>query len=127
MYKCNRMRVQQKLIFTSFIVMLLATVGCSSKKNVTQTVESDLQINSQLSDDVVRGSLIISYDGEDALARLKKAIETYGAEIVYEYKIINSVAIRVPDTKTDEQAIQYFQKVKGVLSVERDRIMHTQD
>lgn len=107
--------------------MLLVTVGCSSKKNVTQTVESDLQINSQLSDDVVRGSLIISYDGEDALARLKKAIETYGAEVVYEYKIINSVAIRVPDTKTDEQAIQYFQKVKGVLSVERDRVMHTQD
>ena len=53
---------------------------------------------------------------------LKKAIRKYGAEIKYDYRITNAIAIRIPDPDKMEEAILYFEKVKGVLQVSRDRI-----
>ena len=66
--------------------------------------------------------LIISYDIEIGKEPLKKAIRKYGAEIKYDYRITNAIAIRIPDPDKMEEAILYFEKVKGVLQVSRDRI-----
>jgi putative lipoprotein len=57
---------------------------------------------------------------------LLKAVKTSGATLVYEYKNLNGIAIR-PASKTNiEDAIAYFKKVNGVLSVEQDRLLKLQ-
>ena len=68
-------------------------------------------------------TLIVSYDAEVGTAQLDKAIEAYGAEVIYRYNNINAVAIRIPDGKDIHHAIDHFGKVNGVTAVNRDRKM----
>jgi len=70
-------------------------------------------------------NLIISVDKNIGKEPLKKAITEYGAEILYDYNIIPSMAIKIPVGKNIEDAIEYFKKIEGVIGVERDGIMHT--
>ena len=67
-------------------------------------------------------NLIITVDNTIGKEYLKKAIEEYHAEILYDYNIINSMAIKIPEDKNIEEAIEFFKKVKGVIGVERDGI-----
>lgn len=68
--------------------------------------------------------LVISYDIQIGKEPLKKAIRKYGAEIIYDYRIVNAIAIRVPDPSKIQDAVTHFEKVKGVMSVSRDRVNH---
>jgi putative lipoprotein len=57
---------------------------------------------------------------------LLKAAKTSGETLGYEYKNLNGIASR-PASKTNiEDAIAYFTKVNGVLSVEQDRLLKLQ-
>lgn len=73
-------------------------------------------------------TLIIWYDasGKDSKKALLKAVKDYKAELIYDYKNFNGIAIRIPDGSNINDAITYFQKVKGVLQVNRDHIMSIQ-
>ena len=77
-------------------------------------VDSGLEYSS----DVV----VVSYDIEIGKDPLLKAIRKYGASIIYDYRIVNAIAIRIPDPSKMQEAIVYFEKVKGVLQVSRDRV-----
>ncbi|KAG4083043.1 hypothetical protein H8356DRAFT_1751391 [Neocallimastix lanati (nom. inval.)] len=66
-------------------------------------------------------TLIIFVDSNIGKDDLKKAIEEYQAEVIYDYNSFNSMAIKIPSGKTIEEAIQYFQNVKGVIMVNRDQ------
>ena len=68
-------------------------------------------------------TLITFYDGTIGKEPLKKAIEDYHANIVYDLKNMNSITITIPDGTKIEDAIEYFNKVNGVLQVNRDQIM----
>jgi len=68
-------------------------------------------------------TLIVSYDAEMGTAQLDKAIEAYGAEVIYRYNNINAVTIRIPDGKDIHHAIDHFGQVNGVTAVNRDRKM----
>ena len=57
-------------------------------------------------------TLIILYDGKS------------GKKSLYEYKTFDSIAIRLPEGKNVDEAKEYFEKVKGVIQVNYDRIMH---
>ena len=70
-------------------------------------------------------NLIISVDNNIGKEPLKKAIKEYNAEILYDYNIIPSMAIKIPQGKNIEEAIEFFKKVEGVIGVERDGVMHT--
>lgn len=72
-------------------------------------------------------TLIIMYDREVGKDSLLKAVEEYGAELLYDYSIIPGVAIRIPEGSDIGEALSFFKKVKGVVSVERDRIYHLTD
>lgn len=66
--------------------------------------------------------LVISYDIQIGKDPLKKAIRKYGAEIIYDYRIVNAIAVRVPDPAKIKEAVTYFEKVKGVMQVSRDKV-----
>lgn len=63
--------------------------------------------------------LVIFYDVEIGKKPLLKAIEDYGAKINYQYNSIKGIAISVPKDKIND-AISYFEKVKGVLAVNKN-------
>ena len=68
--------------------------------------------------------LIVLYDGEVGKEPLKYAINEYGAEVLYEYNILKGFAIRIPADDNIEDAIKYFREVEGVISVEKDKMLH---
>jgi len=65
--------------------------------------------------------LIIHYDTTVGKDTLMQAVQDYGATVVYDYRIINAIAIRIPDGTDIHDAIIHFNAVKGVLQVSRDR------
>lgn len=69
-----------------------------------------------------RDVLIVSYDEEIGKEPLKKALKKYGAEVVYDYRLVNALAVRIPDPDEINEAIARLEKVKGVLQVSRDRM-----
>ena len=73
---------------------------------------------------VAISNLIISVDKEIGKGPLKKAIEEYQAEVLYDYNIINSMAIKIPPNKNIDDAINFFQKVEGVIGIEKDSVAH---
>lgn len=68
-------------------------------------------------------NLIIFYDAEIGKDALLQAVQEYDAKILYEYRTMNGIAISLPNGKMIDDAIIYFQDVKGVLVVNRDEIM----
>ena len=62
-------------------------------------------------------TLIIYYD--EGVGKGKAAVK-YGADVVYDYGIINALTIRIPEGKTLEEATKYFRKVKGVVEVSKN-------
>ena len=51
------------------------------------------------------------------------AVKQYGAEVVYRYQMMNGMAIRVPAGKNVDAAMAHFERVRGVLQVQRDQVM----
>lgn len=72
-------------------------------------------------------NLIILYDPETGKGFLMKAVEEYGAKLLYDYNLMPGIAIRIPDGADILEAIAFFDKVKGVTAVERDHIYHLTD
>ena len=66
--------------------------------------------------------LIIFYDSTIGKEPLLKAIEEYHATVIYDLKIIKYISIKIPENTKIEDAIEYFQKVEGVLQVNRDQV-----
>ena len=76
---------------------------------------------------VSQTNLIIMYDADIGKETLLQAVKDYGAELLYDYRIISGIAIKIPEGKHILEAIAYFSKVKGVTTVERDHIYHLID
>ena len=70
---------------------------------------------------------LVMYDAEIGKEPLLKAIKDYKVEIIYDYNIINGMALKKPDDKTLEETMQYFKSVKGVTNVEYDHIIRLTD
>ncbi|MBR0265740.1 MAG: hypothetical protein IJQ60_17880 [Prevotella sp.] len=70
---------------------------------------------------------LVMYDAEIGKEPLLKAIKDYKVEIIYDYNIINGMALKKPDNKSLEETMQYFKKVEGVTNVEYDNIIRLTD
>lgn len=69
-------------------------------------------------------TLIIFYQGAKGKWRLLRAVKRYRATIIYQYCYMSGIAITIPDGKTLDESIAYFERVKGVVSVNKDHICH---
>ena len=70
---------------------------------------------------------LVMYDAEIGKEPLLKAIKDYKVEIIYDYNIINGMALKKPEDMTLEETMQYFKSVKGVTNVEYDHIIRLTD
>lgn len=104
-------------------VVLVFLCSCGTKKELlqnSQIVQSEVNEHSP-------SVFLVMYDAEVGKEPLQKAIKEYGCKVIYDYKNINGMALRKPDGKTLEETMQYFKKVKGVLTVEYDHVYHLTD
>jgi len=108
------------LILIAQIVLLLL-VSCKSQQTVALSPSiQGQQVDQEHSPHV----FLVMYDAEVGKEPLQKAIKAYKCEVIYDYKIINGMALKKPESKTLEETMHYFRGVKGILSVEYDRINH---
>ena len=70
---------------------------------------------------------LVQYDPSIGKGPLLEAIKKYGATIVYDYKMMTGMALKKPENKTLEEAMDYFRSVRGVINVEYDRITRLTD
>ena len=102
-------------------IVLLLLVSCKSQQTVALSPSiQGQQVDQEHSPHV----FLVMYDAEVGKEPLQKAIKDYKCEVIYDYKIINGMALKKPESKTLEETMHYFRGVKGVLSVEYDRINH---
>lgn len=68
--------------------------------------------------------LIIYYHADAGEKPILTAAKKIGAQVIYRYKFIKAMAIKKPGNMTLEETKTYFEKVKGIINVEYDRIYH---
>lgn len=111
------------LILMAQIAIVLLT-SCKTKQTVELSASvREYQIEQEHSPNV----FLVMYDEKVGNTPLQKAIKAYGCEVIYDYNIINGMALKKPDAKTLEETMQYFKGVKGVLTVEYDHIIRLTD
>ena len=112
------------LILIAQIAVLLLT-SCKSKQTVE--LSAPISIERKYTPEHSPNVFLVMYDTEVGKEPLLKAIKEYKCEIIYDYSIIPGMALKKPDDKTLEETMQLFKKVKGVVSVEYDRVYHLTD
>ncbi len=110
-----------------YIFALLSLVSCGTGRKVAQPLETQIITSEDRGEDYAPDRLIIMYSEDVGKEPLMKAVKEYNAEIIYDYSIIPGMAIKIPDGSDIKEAISYFRAVKGVVSVERDRIIRLTD
>ena len=109
------------LIAQGAIVLL---VSCKTK----QTVELPVPVRShQAEQEHSPNVFLVMYDAEVGKAPLLDAVKAYKCEVIYDYNIINGMALKKPESKSLEETMQYFKSVKGVTHVEYDHIIRLTD
>jgi len=100
----------RKLLFT---LIAISFISCTqTQKAVYQQEETYTQ---------EERTLIVFYDeNEISLPKLKRKVKSYGAEIIYEYKEMKGIAVRISRGKSIEQGRKYFESIKGVTNVMKD-------
>ena len=105
-------------------IVLIALTSCKTK----QTVQLSAPIEShRYEPEHSPNVFLVMYDEKVGKEPLQKAINEYKCEIVYDYGIINGMALKKPEDKTLEETMQYFKGVKGVTTVEYDHIIRLTD
>lgn len=118
--------VMKSIACTILLVLALPQLSsCGAQKNVLAVNAESVSVRDY--EDVAPDRLIIMYDEKVGKDPLTKAIGEYGAEIIYDYSIIPGMAIKIPEGKTLEEAMAFFKKVEGVISVEKDHIIRLTD
>lgn len=67
-------------------------------------------------------NLIIMLSEEASLEAIAKEAISYGAEVLYKYNALNGLAIKIPEGKSVDEAMEHFKKLQGVVSVSKDQI-----
>ena len=105
-------------------IAIVFLTSCRSK----QTVELSASIEShKYEPEHSPNVFLVMYDEKVGKAPLQKAVKAYKCEVIYDYNIINGMALKKPDEKTLEETMQYFKGVKGVLTVEYDHVIRLTD
>ena len=105
-------------------IAIVLLVSCKTK----QTVELSVPVRShQAEQEHSPNVFLVMYDAEVGKDPLLDAVKAYKCEVIYDYNIINGMALKKPESKSLEETMQYFKSVKGVTHVEYDHIIRLTD
>ncbi|MDD6853210.1 MAG: hypothetical protein PUD58_02730 [Prevotella sp.] len=107
------------------------TVLCCGERNdlsrcdtIIRSVGSQGYCGAAENEDYSKSVLIIFYEDATAKKRLRRALRKMHCETIYEYHNFNAMAVRIPESSEIMAVADRIRKIRGVLTVERDRIMH---
>ncbi len=106
-------------------ICVVALTSCKSKQ--TLELSTPINIEHKYVPEHSPNVFLVMYNAEIGKDPLLKAIKEYGCDIIYDYGIINGLALKKPESKTLEETMAYFKKVKGVTHVEYDNIIRLTD
>ena len=112
------MKKNTQHLYTILLVFMAVSLTFSCKSTKEMAAIDNGQVKS-----VSPSTLIIYYDAEIGKESLMKAVESYKAEVVYDYKNFHAIAIRISKKKSLKQGKAFFENVKGVLQVNEDQII----
>ena len=115
--------MRRRVIVAGVLVMMSAVAGCQTRRAAEVVVVKDRKSYAEHSPEV----FLVSYDAETGKGPLLRAIEEYGIEVIYDYKIISGMALKKPAGKSLEETMEYIRKVEGVVAVEYDHIIKIDD
>lgn len=121
------------LAISSFLLMTAcktkgkASLNAPKKVEMAKTPSLSGEIGKEVKGAYSPNTLIIMVDTLVGKEPLLQAIKDYGATLKYDYNLIPGVAIRIPEGKTLQESIAYFKQVRGVVSVNKDRITRLTD
>ncbi|WP_116678552.1 hypothetical protein [Porphyromonas loveana] len=107
--------VAARLLTTVLAGIVFFSNACTLPREREQGVKAEA-----IATDTVSRIVIAFYDSEEGKLNLIKAARLYCSEIVYHYKNLHGMALSVPRGKSEEEALAYYRKVKGVLGVSRN-------
>ena len=67
--------------------------------------------------------LIVYYDAQVGSSALEAAVKRAGCQVLYRYAVLHGMAVRAPERADVERLIRRLQRVRGVLSVQRDQLL----
>ena len=111
----------QRVLPLLLVLLLLCACGSKQPAIAVQPIEKGSPM--EHSPEV----FLVMYDAEVGKQPLLDAIKKVKAEVVYDYNIITGMALRKPADRTLEATMDYFRKVKGVVSVEYDHVYRLTD
>lgn len=102
--------------------------SCVSTKHalVTKRSNKDNVTSNKPATQYSNNTLIVYFDTSIGSKPILTAAKKFGSDILYQYSIVNAVALTVPPNTNINDAIIYYQNVKGVLHVNRDKVYSTQ-
>jgi uncharacterized membrane protein YsdA (DUF1294 family) len=112
------------IIIIAQIVLIILT-SCKSQQTIE--IPAPGLLDHQYVPEHSPNVFLVMYDEEIGKDPLLKAVMEYKCEIVYDYGIINGMALKKPEDKTLEETMRYFKSVKGVTNVEYDHIIRLTD
>jgi len=118
----KKFRYGVPLIFLAQVALFLLA-SCKSKATMMAVPTVQPEVVGEHSPSV----FIVMYDKKVGKEPLLQAVEKCKAKVVYDYNNLTGMAIKKPVNMTLEATMEYFKKVKGVLSVEYDRVHHLMD
>lgn len=68
-------------------------------------------------------TLLVFYEAQNGKNNVLEAAKRKNAQIIYDYRYINAVALRIAPGTNMNKMIRFFSKTPGVLSVQRDQLM----
>lgn len=74
-------------------------------------------------DSISRSVLIIYYQDSAARKRLRKALKKLHCETLYTYHNFDALAVSIPHCANGLDIARQLRKIRGVISVEPDRIL----
>lgn len=104
-------------------IALLFIISCKDR----QKEESIILIQHENIQEHSPNVFFVMYDKKIGKRPLLKAIREHKCELIYDYNIINGMALKKPNDKSLEETMLFFKKVKGVTNVEYDHIYHLID
>ena len=113
---------------TMLFLVTCVLASCVSTKHATVTKESEedkVTVNKPATQ-YSNNTLIVYFDTSIGNKPILTAAKKYGSEILYQYNIVNAVALTIPPNTNINEAIAYYQNVKGVLQVNRDKVYSTE-
>lgn len=114
------------LLKLSILIAVLSLTSCKTRQVVEQSMPNPF-IERKYVPEHSPNVFLVMYDAEVGREPLMKAIKEYNCEIVYDYRSFNGMALKKSEEKTLEETMQYFRRVKGVLTVEYDHIIRLTD